>query len=171
MVHCPLTQKDTFDLRGGQAYLPSYYYFCTIGPLLWDFAAEFLPKILFKWYLESLCFWASKFWICDGNSHWKSQISNVTQNVRSWKPCGHLSMKRFPLHLWQERLFLCNGEDTKFRFQWLITCPQTRKKGIKRLVKGRNTSILGQILWKQTDPISLIFSRSETVKWYISTSQ
>ena len=54
---------------------------------------------------------------------WKSQISNVTQNVRSWKSCGHSSMKRFPLHRWRERSFLCNGEDTKFCFQGLITCP------------------------------------------------
>ena len=35
-------------------------------PLLWDFAADFLPRILFKWYLEWLCFWASKCWSCDG---------------------------------------------------------------------------------------------------------
>ena len=102
-----------------------------------------------------------------GNSHWKSQISNVTRNVRSWKSCGHSSMKRFPIHLWQERSFLCNGEDTKFRFEWLITCPQTKKKGVKRLLRGRNTSILEQTLWKQTDPISLIFNRPETVRSYI----
>ena len=59
----------------------------------------------------------------------------------------------------------------KFRFEWLITCPQTRKKGVKRLVRGRNTSILGQILWKQTERISLIFKRPETAKLHISTSQ
>ena len=94
-------------------------------------------------------------------------VSNVTQNVRSWKSCGHSSMKRFPIHLWQERSFLCNGEDTKFRFEWLITCPQTKKKGVKRLLRGRNTSILEQTLWKQTDPISLIFNRPETVRSYI----
>ena len=104
------------------------------------------------------------------NSHWKSQISSVIQNVRSWKSCGHSSMKRFPLHLWQERSFLCNVEDTKFRFEWLITCPHTRKKGVKRLVRDHNTSILGQTLWKQTEQISLIFNRPKTVKLYISTS-
>ena len=63
-----------------------------------------------------------------GNSHWKNQISSVTQNVRSWKSCGYSSVKRFPLHLWQERSFLCNGENTNFRFEWLITCPQTGKR-------------------------------------------
>ena len=30
------------------------------------------------------------------------------------------------------------------------------------------TSILGRIVWKQTEPISLIFNRPETVKSYIS---
>ena len=40
--------------------------FVLLGPFLWGFAAEFLPKILFKWYLEWLCFWASTFWSCDG---------------------------------------------------------------------------------------------------------
>ena len=39
-----------------------------------------------------------------GKSHWKSQISNTTQKVHSWKSCGHSSMKRFPLPLWQEIL-------------------------------------------------------------------
>ena len=33
------------------------------------------------------------------------------------------------LQLWQERSFLGNGENTKFGFEWLITCLQTRKKG------------------------------------------
>ena len=103
-----------------------------------------------------------------GNSHWKIQISNVTQSVRSWKSCGHSSMKKFPLHLWQERSFLCNGEDTKFRFGWLNTCPQIRKKGVKWLMRGQNTGILGQTLWKQTEPISLIFNRPEAVKSYNS---
>ena len=71
-----------------------------------------------------------------GNSHWKSQISNVTQNVCSWKSYGHSSLKRFPLHPWQERSFLCNGEGTKFCFEWLITCPQTAKKAVKQLMGG-----------------------------------
>ena len=116
--------------------------FVLLGPLLWDFAAEFLPKILFKWYLEWLCFWASTLWSCNGEDHWWSQISNDTQNVPSWKSCGHSSMKRFPLHPWQERSLLCKWGDTKFRFEWLITCLQTRKKRVKRLVRGRNTSTL-----------------------------
>ena len=63
-----------------------------------------------------------------GNSPWKKQILNVIQNLRSWKSCGHSSMKRFPLHLLQEISFLCNGEGTKFRFEWLITCPPNQKK-------------------------------------------
>ena len=117
--------------------------FALLRLLLWDFAAEFLPKILFKWYLEWLCFWASKFWSVIGNSYWKSQISNVSQNVLSLKSCGHSSTKRFSLQPWQEISFVCNGEDRKFRFEWLITCLKTRKKGLKRLVRGRNTIILG----------------------------
>ena len=93
--------------------------------------------------LNGCVFEPVRFGVVMGNSHWKSQISNLTQYVRSWTFCGHSSMKRFPLHPWQERSFLCNGEDTKFRFELLITCPQTRKKGVKRLVRGQNTSILG----------------------------
>ena len=50
-----------------------------------------------------------------------AMVENVSQLF-----CFDLSS---PLYLWQERSFLCNGEDKKFRFQWLITCPQTRKKG------------------------------------------
>ena len=38
-------------------------------------------------------------------------------------------------------------------------------------MSGQNTGILGHTLWKQTEPISLIFNRPETVKSYISTSQ
>ena len=38
-------------------------------------------------------------------------------------------------------------------------------------MRGQNTGILGQTLWKQTEPISLIFNRPETVKSYITTRQ
>ena len=121
--------------------------------------------------LNGCIFEPVSFGVVMGNGHWKSQISNVTQNVHSWKCCGHSSRKRFLLPLWQERSLLCNGEDTKFHFEWLITCLQTTKNGVKRLVTGRNTSITGQTPWKQTEPISLIFNRPETMKSYTSTSQ
>ena len=142
----------------------------------WGLCCEILKlNFSLKYYsngtLNVCAFEAVNFGVVMGNSHWKNQISNVAQNVRWWKSCGHSSKKRFPLHLWQARSFLCKEEDTKFRFEWLITCPQTREKGVKRLVRGWNTSVLGQTLWKQTEPISLIFNRPETVKSYISTSQ
>ena len=44
------------------------------------------------------------------------------------KTCNHSSMKRFPLRLWQEIYFLCNGES------------------VIKLVRRRNTSILEQTL-------------------------
>ena len=78
--------------------------------------------------LNDCVFELVSFGVVMGNSYWKSQISNVTLNVRSWKSCGHSSMKIFPLHLWQEISFLCNVEDTKFRFEWLITFPPNQKK-------------------------------------------
>ena len=150
----------------------SIFAFLLLLLFYWGLCCEILQlSFSLKYYsngtLNDCAFEPVSVGVVMGNSHWKSQISNVTQNVRSWKSCGHSSMKRFLLLLWQERSFLCNGEDTKFRFEWLITCPQTKKKGVKRLLRGRNTSILEQTLWKQTDPISLIFNRPETVKSYI----
>ena len=136
--------KETYLIYGdGKHICLLVITFVLLGSLLRDFAAAFLPKILFKWYNKLLCFDPLSSEVVIGNSHWKSQISNVTQNVCSWKSYGHSSLKRFPLHPWQERSFLCNGEGTKFRFEWLITCPQTAKKAVKQLMGGRNTSILG----------------------------
>ena len=119
----------------------------------WGLCCEILQlNFSLKYYshgtLNVCTFKPVRFGVVMGKSHWKNLISNTKQNVRSWKSCGHSSMKSFPLHLWQERFFLCIGEDTKFCFEWLITCAQTRKKWIKWLVRGRNASILGQILWK-----------------------
>ena len=147
VVHYPLMQRDTFDLPGRYAYLPSCYYFCAITVFAVRFCSWVSLQNIIQVYLEWLCFWASNFSSCN----WEFG--------RLWKSCGHSSLKRFPLHLWQERSFLCNGEDTKFCFERLITCYQTRKKGIKRLVEGRNSSILWQTLWKETEQISLIFNR------------
>ena len=42
--------------------------------------------------------------------------------------------------------------------------PPNQKKAVKWLVRGRNTSILGQNLWKQIEPTSLILNRYETVR-------
>ena len=130
--------------------------FVVLGPLLWDFLAEFISKIFFKWYLEWLHFWASKFWRCENFAFVKILLSSLDEKI-------------FPSPV--TRFFLCNGENTKFRFEWLITCPQTRKKEVKRLVRSWNTSILEQTLLKQTEPTSLIFNKPETVKSYINTSQ
>ena len=82
--------------------------------LLWDFVAEFLTKILLKWYLEWLCFWASMFWSCDRKKPCEKPDLKHHKN-KMISP----SMKLFPLHLWQKRSSLCNGEDTKLRF-WVI---------------------------------------------------
>ena len=113
--------------------------FVLLGLLLWDFVAEFLTKILLKWYLEWLCFWASMFWSCDRKKPCeKPDLKHHKNEMIS------PSMKLFPLHLWQERSFLCNGEDTKLRF-WVINymLPNQKKRGFKRLVRGQNASILG----------------------------
>ena len=115
----------------------------------WGLCCEILQlNFSLKYYsngtLNGCVFEPVSFGVVMGNNHWKNQISNVTQNVRSWKSCTHSSMKRYPLHLWQERSFLCKGYDTKCRFDWIITCPHSRKKGVKRLVRGRNTSYLLQ---------------------------
>ena len=164
--------KETHLIYGEGRFISLLFItFVLSKPLLCSFAAELISNILYKWYLEWLFFEPVHFGDIMCKSHWKSQFSNTTQKVRSWKSCGRSLMKRFPLPLWQEIYFPCIGEDTKFCFEWLITCPQTRKKGVKRLVRRRNASILEQTLWKQTDQISLIFNRSETVKSYISTSQ
>ena len=114
----------------------------------WGFCFEILQlNFSLKYYLNGTSngcvFEPVSFEVVMGNSYWKSQISNVSQNVLSLKYCGHSSTKRFPLQLWQEISFVCNGEDRKFRFEWLITCLKTRKKGVKWLVRGRNTIILG----------------------------
>ena len=87
------------------------------------FGENFSLKYYSNSTLNSCVFEPVSFGVVIGNSHWKSQISNTTQNMRLWKSCGHSWMKRFPLHLWQKISFLCNGEDTKFRFEWSITCP------------------------------------------------
>ena len=42
--------------------------------------------------------------------------------------------------------------------------PPNQKNAVKWLVRGRNTSILGQNLWKQIEPASLILNRYETVR-------
>ena len=55
----------------------------------------------------------------------------------------------------------------KFSFWMINYMPPNQKKGVKRLLRDQNTSILGQALWKQTEAISLIFNRSETVESYI----
>ena len=161
--------KETYLIyrEGKHICLLVYYWGLCCEILQLNFSQRYYSNVTWN----GCVFEPVSFGVVMGNNHWKSQISSVTQNLRSRKPCGHSSMKIFPLHLWQERSFQCNGEDTKFRFEWLIPCLQTRKKGVKRLVRGRNTSILGQNLWKQTEPISLIFNRPETVKSYISTSQ
>ena len=100
----------------------------------WDLCCEILQlNFSLKYYsngtLNHCVLEPVSYGVVIGNSHWKNQILNVIQNVRSGKSCGHSSMKRLPLHLLQERSFLCNGEDTKFRFEWLITCPPNQKKG------------------------------------------
>ena len=91
---------------------------------------NFSQKYYSNGALNGCVFEPVSFGVVKEKSHWKSQISNTTQNVRLWKSGSHSSMKKLPLHLWQERSFLCNGKDTKFPFEWSITCPQTRKKGL-----------------------------------------
>ena len=67
-------------------------------------------------------------------------------------------MKRFPLHQWRGR---------KVSF-WVINYMSHKRE--KKELNGwwgtefLGTSILGRIVWKQTEPISLIFNRPETVK-------
>ena len=138
---CIDAKRNTWFTRGGSisafSFLLLYW---------WSLCCKILLlNISLKYYsngtLIGCIFEPVSFVVSMGNCHWKSQISNVTQNVHSWKSCGHFSMKRFPLHLWQERSFLCYGENTEFRFEWLITCPKTRKKEVKRLLTDWRTSI------------------------------
>ena len=97
--------KETHLIYGeGRFICLLFITFVLWKPLLWGFAAEFISKILFKWHLEWLFFRPVHFGDIMGKSHWKSQISNTTQKVHSWKSCGHSSMKRFPFPLWQEIL-------------------------------------------------------------------
>ena len=101
----------------------------------------FLSKIIFKWYLEGLCFWASKFWSCDREQPLEKPDFKYRTKCAFVKVLWSFLDEKISLHLWQEISFLCNGEDTKFCFEWLITCPQIRKKGVKRLVGGRTASM------------------------------
>ena len=69
------------------------------------------------------------------------------------------------------KIFSVQWKGHKISFWMINYMSPNQKKGVKRLVRGRNISILGKTLWKQTDQISLIFDRRETVKSQISTSQ
>ena len=75
-------QRVKFDLWERQAYLHSCYYFYTIGA----FAVSFLQlRFSLKYYSSGTgcVFEPVSFDVKLGSNHWKKQILNTTQNVRS----------------------------------------------------------------------------------------